>query len=403
MKTQAFRYLWAGQALANAGDVFYIVAIIAALYEDTHSPFVVSFVPVVITFSRFISSVLAPLVLDRFHLKNLLFYSQLSKTVLLAVLAIALFANLESFYWVFLLAGAVAFLDGVALPARNAFVPSIVRREDLMGANGFLSTVDQGVQFSAWAIGGVIVAAAGEEWTMAMTTLLFLASSFMMYSLPMSADNIPLKGNKDSKLAAKLTEGWGDVWKNSLLKNIFFLYAIEAAASVVWIAAILYVYVENQLQRGEEWWGFINSAFFIGLIAAGFLLLKVHRIFSDNLYRWLFLAIISCSLAALSFGVTNVAVLALLFSLVFGFFDGMKMILLQTTVQTSVSPERLGKVFAAQGALTTLIFGVFSLVAGYFSEELGVMWVFIGSAILIMAGLIPAKALKERAAAAERS
>jgi MFS family permease len=394
MKTKAFRYLWAGQALANGGDVFFIVALIAVIFEKTQSPFYVSIVPVVVTFSRFISSVLAPLVLDRFHLKNLLFYSQLVKTILLGVLSLVLFADTGSMFLLFVLAGCVAFLDGVALPARNAFVPSIVRREDLMGANGFLSTIDQGVQFSSWALGGVIIAAAGEEWTMALTVLLFLVSSMMMYSLPMNGNNIPLKQNKDTKVAVKLAEGWTDVWQNSKLRNIFFIYAFEAAASVVWIAAILYVYVEEQLLRGEEWWGFINSAFFIGLIAAGMLLLRGHRIFSGHMYRWLFITIICGSLATLCFGWNSIALLALLFSLIFGFFDGIKVILLQTIVQHSVGPEKLGRVFAVQGAMTTLIFGVFSLIAGYVTEEFGLQAVFTAAAILLILALLPARRLQ---------
>ncbi|WP_456271985.1 MFS transporter [Bacillus sp. AK031] len=394
MKTKAFRYLWAGQALANGGDVFFIVALIAAIFEKTQSPFFVSIVPVVVTFSRFVSSVMAPLVLDRFHLKNLLFYSQLVKTILLGIMSLLLLADAGSMFLLFVLAGCVAFLDGVALPARNAFVPSIVRREDLMGANGFLSTIDQGVQFGSWALGGVIVAIAGDEWTMALTALLFLASSVMMYSLPVNGDNIPLNQNKDMKLAVKLAEGWTDVLRNSTLKNIFLVYAIEAAASVVWIAAILYVYVQEQLLRGEEWWGFINSAFFIGLIAAGMLLLRVHRLFSGHMYKWLFIAIVSGSLATFCFGWNSGALLALIFSVIFGFFDGIKVILLQTIVQQSVNPERLGKVFAAQGAMTTLIFGVFSLVAGYVSEEIGVQAVFTASAILLILAVLPVRKLQ---------
>ncbi|WP_409253252.1 MFS transporter [Bacillus sp. SCS-153A] len=393
MKTKAFRYLWIGQALANGGDVFFIVAVIAAIFERTHSPFLMSIIPVVITFSRFISSVLAPFILDRFHLKNLLFYSQLLKTFLMFILTLALFLDMAEITVVFLLVSSVAFLDGWALPARNAFVPSIVRREDLMGANGFLSTIDQAVQFSAWAAGGILVAMAGEGWTLLLTSTLFLASSLMMYSLPMYDSGYPIRKGK-VKLAEKMTEGWTDIWKSPALRNIFFVYAIEAAATVVWIAAILYVYVDQQLGQGEEWWGFINGAFFIGLISAGALLLKTHRLFSSNVYSLLPFALVCTSLATLFFGLTTTGLLSLVFSIIFGFFDGVKVILLQTAVQRSVNPERLGKVFAAQGALTTLIFGLFSLTAGYFSEKFGVAPVFIVSAILLMTAVIPARRLK---------
>ncbi|WP_044022777.1 MFS transporter [Bacillus sp. SG-1] len=394
MRTKTFRYLWVGQALANGGDVFFIIAVIAAIFDRTHSPFFLSIIPMVITFSRFGSSVLAPLIFDRFHLKNLLFFSQLLKTFLMIILSLTLFMDMWNMAVFFLLVSSVAFLDGWALPARNAFVPSVVRREDLMGANGFLSTIDQAVQFAAWAVGGILLALAGEEWTLVLTSLLFLASSLMMYSLPMYGGGFPPIKERKVKFAEKLTEGWTDIWKSPKLRNIFFIYAIEAAATVVWVAAVLYVYVDQQLGRGEEWWGFINGAFFIGLIAAGILLLKTHRLFSGNVYRWLPVALVCTSLATLFLGLTSMAFLSLVLSVIFGFFDGMKVILLQTAVQNSVNPQRLGKVFAAQGALTTLIFGIFSLGAGYSLEKVGITPVFIVSALLLLTAVIPAKKLK---------
>jgi MFS family permease len=394
VKIKAFRYLWVGQALANGGDVFFIVAIIAAIFERTQSPFMMSIIPVVITFSRFVSSVLAPLILDRFHLKNLLFFSQLLKTVLMGVTSALLFCDGLNLVCFFLLVSSVAFLDGWALPARNAFVPFIVRREDLMGANGFLSTIDQAVQFSAWAVGGILVSFAGEEWTLVLTAAFFLASSLMMYSLPMYGGGMPIRQEKDFKLLQNMTDGWGDIWRTPKLRNIFVIYTIESAATVVWIAAILYVFAEQQLGRGEEWWGFINGAFFLGLIAAGVLLLKTHRLFSGKVYRWLPLTLICTSLATLFFGLTSSAILSLVFSIMFGFFDGLKVIFLQTAVQQSVSPEKLGKVFAAQEAVTTLLFGIFSLAAGFLAGKIGVTPVFIAASLLLMTSVIPANRLK---------
>ncbi|WP_168413172.1 MFS transporter [Bacillus salacetis] len=394
MKTRAFRYLWVGQALANGGDVFFIAAVIAATYEWTHSPFMMSIIPVVMTFSRFVSSVLAPLILDRFHLKNLLFHSQMLKTVLMGVTAVILFNGLGNIPFLFLLVGSVAFLDGWALPARNSFVPSIVRREDLMGANGFLSTIDQAVQFSAWAVGGILVSFAGEGWTIVLSGAIFLASSFMMYSLPMYGAGIPLKKSRELNPAGEMAEGWAEIWKSSKLRNIFIIYATESAATAVWAAAILYVYTDQQLGKGVEWWGFINSAFFIGLIGAGVMLLKTHRLFSANIYKWLPSALICTSVATLLFGFTGIAALSLVFSIIFGFFDGLKVILLQTAVQHIVSPEKLRKVFAVQGAVTTLLFGIFTLAAGFFSGKFGVVPVFAVSAVLLMIAVIPANKLK---------
>ncbi|NQD67843.1 MFS transporter, partial [Bacillus haikouensis] len=131
MASKAFRHLWIGQALANMGDILYIVALISLIFEVTGSSVFLTAVPLVITFSRFISSVMAPLLLNRSQMKSLIAYSQLAKTFLLILLLVlVLFSNGN--VWIFLgLASMISFLDGWALPARNAFIPFIVKREEL--------------------------------------------------------------------------------------------------------------------------------------------------------------------------------------------------------------------------------------------------------------------------------
>jgi MFS family permease len=386
MKTKAFRFLWLGQAFANAGDVFYIVALIAAVFSWTKSPFLMTIVPVVITLSRFISSILAPLLIGRYHLKGLLYYSQAVKTILMIILSVMSLFSLEYVVILFIFASLIAFLDGFALPARNALVPSLVKREELMGANGFLSTSDQLIQFSGWAAGGLMVAFIGEDGTLFVTSVLFIISTAFMYSIPVKLHS-NLGSNTKIPFFKQLGEGWLDVWKTSILKKIFLVYALESLASVVWIAAILYIYVESQLLQGEEWWGFINSAFFVGLILASTFMLKWHRIFANR--QPLVAITVITAILTLVFGYNEIPSMALIISFFFGLCDQTKVILLQTHVQMSIEPERLGKVYAAQGALTTLLFGIGSLAAGGLVTLIGVQWVFALSSCLLFITVIP--------------
>ncbi|MBM7586356.1 MFS family permease [Bacillus pakistanensis] len=386
MKTRAFRFLWLGQAFANAGDVFYIVALIAAVYSWTKSPMLMTIVPVVITLSRFTSSILAPLLIGRYPLKSLLFYSQAVKTILMIILSVMVLFSIEYVAILFIFATFIAFLDGFALPARNALVPSIVKREDLMGANGFLSTSDQLIQFSGWAFGGLMVAFIGEDGTLFVTSLLFIISTAFMYSIPVKLYS-NFASNTKIPFLKQLSEGWTDVWKTSILKKIFLVYALESLASVVWIAAILYIYVERQLLQGEEWWGFINSAFFAGLIIASTFMLKWHRLFANR--QPLVLITLITAILTFLFGYNEIPFMALFISFFFGLFDQTKVILLQTNVQMSIKPERLGKVYAAQGALTTLFFAIGSLAAGGLVTFIGVQGVFALSSSFLLIAVIP--------------
>ncbi|BCB02851.1 MFS transporter [Bacillus sp. KH172YL63] len=386
MHSIAFRHLWFGQALANMGDVFYIVGLISLVYSLTGSAVYMTAVPLVITFSRFISSMAAPLLLNRTQMRTLIAYSQMGKTFFLCLFLLMMVLNADN-VWLFLAcAGVVSFLDGWALPARNSYVPFLVKREELMGANGFLSTVDQTIQFSSWAVGGMLVAVIHETNVFTIVIILFLASTLYMLKLPV----IPTTTLEVRKAWwQQLLEGWSEVRKRKGLAPVFWIYGLESVSGTVWIAAVLYLYVDQVLGKGEEWWGFINASFFIGLILASMLIFKLHGLFSHHRSRWLPLCMILTSIATLAFAWNQAAWLALVLSFLFGLFDQIKNVIMQTYIQESAPPEELGKIYAAQGALSTCLFGLSSVGVGLLIEVFSMSTIFSFSALLLMTALIP--------------
>ena len=392
MHSNAFRSLWFGQALANMGDVLYIVGVISLVYNLTGSAVYMTAVPLVITFSRFISSMVAPLLLNRTQMKSLIAYSQMGKTFFLCVFLLMMVLHMEN-VWVYLsCASIISFLDGWALPARNSYVPFLVKREELMGANGFLSTVDQTIQFSSWALGGVLLSLLDETNLFIIVIVLFLASTFFMLKLPV-IPSISLDVRK--VWWQELGEGWSEVKGRKGLVPVFWIYGLESISGTVWIAAVLYLYVDLKLHRGTEWWGFINSSFFIGLVLASYIIFKLHGLFSKHRHKWLPVCMVLTSSVTFVFAWNKIALLALVLSFVFGLFDQIKNVVLQTYLQESAPPEELGKIYAAQGALTTLLFGLSSVGVGLLMEVLNISMVFSLSALLLLSTLIPVSVLQK--------
>lgn len=136
MQKISFRYLWIGQSFANIGDVLYMVSLITTVYQITSSVTYMALVPFMITTSRFVSGIIAPLIMEHIPLKVLLAYSQLGKTMimLLLICTATLSAHISLF---FIFVALVAFLDGWATPARNALIPVYVEKSVLVRANSF--------------------------------------------------------------------------------------------------------------------------------------------------------------------------------------------------------------------------------------------------------------------------
>lgn len=155
MHKSSFRFLWIGQSLANSGDVFYMVGLIAIIYGITGSVTYMAFVPFFITTSRFLSGMIAPLIIERVQLKSLLAYSQFGKTILVLILGCytEFFPSSSTIFLIFLLVIAISFLDGWANPARNALVPIFIEQDFLVKANSFLAILDQTIRLGGWTVG----------------------------------------------------------------------------------------------------------------------------------------------------------------------------------------------------------------------------------------------------------
>ncbi|MFY4776669.1 MFS transporter [Metabacillus sp. RGM 3146] len=377
MKTPSFRFLWIGQTLANSGDIFYIVGLIALLYKITGTALFLAAVPLCIMIAKFISGMAAPIILDKWKLESLLFYSQGGKTALLLMLC---FPS-SSIYFIFILVFLISFLDGWAAPARSTLLPILVKEEELVRANSFVSTLDQSVQLGGWAVGGILAAAVGGQNLVWLTVLLFAISTFMMKGIHSGA--VYEKPSVSLPKGALMIEGWLEIWKNPGLKAIHIILFLETAAGTVWIAALLYIYVKEQLHMGEEWWGYINASFFAGLILGRAISFQYARFLERHMYSLMAAGGFGIALSTLWFGITALPAAALAASALFGVMEQVKSVCMTTTLQKIAPRQLLPKIYSAQSTLIALVFGLGSVASGYLADKTDIGNVYIGAAALL--------------------
>ena len=154
-------------------------------------------------------------------------------------------------------------------------------------------------------------------------------------------------------------------------------------AGSVWIAAIILVYVEQALQTQAHWWGYINSAYFIGLVAGSLTCIRLSVLLMEQQHRIILIGACMTSLFTYGFGLARLPVIALILSSLIGFFEQMKNIPLQTVIQTRVPKEHLATVYTSLSSVGTATFGVAALLTGIAADYLGVRSVFLLSGGLL--------------------
>lgn len=376
-----FSLLLLGQSLANIGDVLYIVSVISTIFVLSGSAIAASFVPFTIASSMFISSLLTPLLVEKLNLKWLLAGSQIAKTILLLILGFMLIGLTgDNYYFIFLIIGWIAFFDGCANPIRQTLTPYYVKPEHLIQANGISETITQVIQAGMWFVGTSLLIIMSSQQLIWLVGCLFLLASLLLCLLESvnNHETTELKGKFE-----KIKEGWKTLSNTPVLRRIAWIEFLETIAATVWIAAVLYVFVNDALNVDEKWWGFINGANFLGLILGSAYCIKYSSFVEKKIGTFIFVGSFLSFLFTILFSLNSMPMNSLLLSLCVGLFGQIKKIPQQTVIQTSVSKKQLSTVYTSLGAIGTGIFGVGSLVMGVLADLLGIRIVFVISGLLL--------------------
>ncbi|TKI57091.1 MFS transporter [Brevibacillus antibioticus] len=392
---KSFRLLWIGQSFANFGDILYIVGLIAVIHSLNGSTFQMAMVPFITMISRFLGALIAPLLFERYSLKSLISFSQIGKTwfiLLLALFIIADMHNTSTLIVLLLMTSLIGFFDGWASPARDSLIPRLVHEDKLIKYNSFLSIVDRTIQLGGWPISSILLVWLGSSTIFWLTFGLYVLSSIMMVLIRrMANETEPTDiSTDDGKRFKGAKEGFKYIFRTPTIRTLTIAELLDSIANVVWIAAIIYVFIEDALRSGEEWWGYLNSLFFAGLLLGGMLGFK----YEDRIQRNLVIivrigAVISSGLILLFAQLTNPWI-AVTVSFLFGLFSQLKGVSHGTLVQISTPESVLPKVYSAQDALNFALYGVATMLFGYLTDQLGVRFVFnlSGGLLLVGAGIL---------------
>ncbi|MGE7625020.1 MFS transporter [Viridibacillus sp. NPDC096237] len=390
MKNKSFYALLAGESVANAGDTFYIVALITTVFNVTDSLFYVSLVPVINLSGGFLGGLVAPLLIDRFKLKSILLNSQFVKTCILLVLSlyVSLFLSIDTFMIIYMLIFCINFLDGFAHPTSSAIIPELIEEAYLLKANSLMSSVYQFINMGGWAVGGMLAVLLHSNGLLILTFILYVLSTFLLTFIKIEEKKLITSSSEKESTMHSFLEGWKLIMVDSKLRILQVTLFLGSFAAPVWVSSIIYPFIKLRLQEGTEWWGYINAAFFLGLFFGGLFGYTKSDLVNRNIQLVILICGFIASIMTFLFGINSYPLLALLLSSIYGLFHELYMIAINTLIQGRVKEKILAKVYAAQSSITMVTFGVSTLLFGVIGERFNIIAVFIISSIVLFLSFI---------------
>ncbi|HYI07291.1 MAG TPA: MFS transporter, partial [Reyranella sp.] len=241
-----FAAFWVAQTISLLGDRLHQVAIGVLVYGVTESALLTGFTFLAATLPNLVLSPIAGTFVDRWEHKRVMIASDLIRAAL--VLAIPFVAATN----IFLVYPLVFLITCVSLffrPAKVAFIPRIVAKDDLMAANSATWTADTIADLAGFPLAGLFVAFLGAGST--DLALAFVADS-ATYALsaallagisvaPLVREVTPRVGSALRGFVAELSEGWQFLRSHAaLIQNTLISALAQMSVGVTFALTVVY-------------------------------------------------------------------------------------------------------------------------------------------------------------------
>jgi MFS family permease len=389
LRERRFRLLFLGQAVSLLGDGMIGVALAFAVLEETGSATDLGIVLAARTVPLVAFLLVGGVWADRLPRRALMVTTDLIRFAAHGLMAALLIAGDPGIWALATLAAIAGAASAFFNPAISGIMPAVVSTERLQQANALRGLTEAVGRIAGPALAGVLVVAVGPGWALAVDAATFAISAAFLAAIPMPA-HVPAAKHS---FVADLRDGWNDfrsrTWLWTTVASTTFGNLMFAAYFV------LGPLTADRELGGAGAWALIASAFGVGLLVGGIVLLQIDPR-RPALVATLAVALYTLPLAFLA--IPAPAAVTALGALVAGAGLAVANNLWETTQQRHVPEELLSRVSSYDwfGSLAAVPIGM--LLWGPVSEQIGVstaLWIAFVLQLTSILALLAVREIRE--------
>ena len=376
-----YRLFFGGQIVSLIGSWISMTATSWLVYRLTGSAMALGVVGFAGQFPGFVMGPFAGSFLDRWDRHRVLVITQSLSMVQSFALALLTFSGHITVEWIVGLNVVQGLVNAFDMPARQAFVPTIISdRDDLANAIAMNSSMFNAARLVGPSIAGFLIATAGEAWCFLVDGVSYFAVIIAL--LAMKDVRRLHRPGAHPGILAHLLEGWRYVADfrpiRSLMLQLAWLCLVAMPFSV-----LMPVFAEKILGGGPHTLGMLMGASGLGALAGALWLTTRKSVV--GLGRVILINTVVFGAGMMGFAVSRWLWVSLVFMTIAGFGMMVQMGSTNTVIQTIVDEEKRGRVmsFYTMSFLGTAPFG--SLLAGWISTRIGAPHTVLVSGVLCIA------------------
>src|ERR1700693_5943457 len=387
-----FRRLWGAQIVSEIGDWFYTLAIYNLLLQLTGRAGSGALALVLQVLPQTLVGPASGVINDRLRRKHVMIVADLGR--MLIVLCMLFVRSKEMVWLVYPLLMAETLLAAFFEPARNAVIPNIVEREDVVVANTLASTTWSVNLMLGATLGGVVAALLGRDAVFLLNGLSFLISAALIWRMRFAEPHAEAGGRfKARELIdfSPILAGIRYVRAHVRLRSTIFLKFGNLIVGPSWVLFT----VMGQNEFAIRWRGmapergaFLGMSVLLGARGLGALLGPVLTAawaghWKQRLERSIFWGYLGAAVGYTLLGVSGHLWEACLCVMLAHFGSSIVWVFSTTLLQMQSDDKFRGRVFAADLGLSMLTIAAGAYLAGRFVD-----WGFAARHVASVAGIL---------------
>jgi MFS family permease len=222
LRNRHYRKLLIGGTISSLGDQFYFVALPWLVLEQTGSAAAMGTIMMAGAIPRAVLMLMGGVLTDRVSPRKIMMSTALARTVCVTVIGLLVWFQLLQTWELYALAIAFGIADAFAAPAGQAFLPFLLKREQLVAASSVSQSTAQLTTIVGPTPAGFVIKALGLSWAFFIDAISFLFVIGALLQLP----DPPIPSTAKKAVWHSIMEGIGYVLKDVPLRSMMLLAAV---------------------------------------------------------------------------------------------------------------------------------------------------------------------------------
>jgi len=382
LRERDFRLFFAGRTISRLGASFSFVALAFAILEIGGDASDIGVVLACFTVSQLVFILVGGVWADRLPRNRVMVAANVVNGFVQFTVAAIVLTGVARTWHIAALAAANGLAQAFFFPAAQGILPQLISKPRLQEANALLRLSLNATNIGGAAIAGLVVAAAGAGWAIAVD-----GASFLVCATFLARIRLPSSPMTRSRFLTELREGWNAfasrTWLWATVVAFGFINAFWAGG-----LNVLGPIVAKAELGGAAAWGLVAAASGLGFVAGGAVALN-WRPRHPLLAGMIAVAAVSLPLAALAAGAPLPVVV------VGAFFSGLGVELFgvfwELSLQQHIPGELLSRVASYDMLGSIVLMPVGFVVVGPLSDAVGIhltLWIAAGACAALAAATL---------------